>query len=153
MKVEYFNPFYQATNNVFELMLSVPVEKGDMAFSDELVSSKDANINLGVTGDLAGSILFSFPESMALEMVKIMCGMELKEIDSFVASALGEIANIVGGKAVTLLSENNYICDIVPPQITIGEYKSLSAASKKVLSVTMKSSIGDFDLNIFLKEK
>lgn len=153
MKVEYINPFYQATNHVFELMLNLPVEKGDMTISDELVSSKDANITLGVTGDLEGNILFAFPKSMALEMVKIMSGMELEELDTFVASALGEIANIVGGNALTKLSESNYLCDLIPPQITVGEYKSISMASKQVLTVTMKTSIGDFDLNMFLKKK
>ena len=34
---------------------------------------------------------------MTLEMVRIMSGLEMKTIDSFVSSALGEVANIIGG--------------------------------------------------------
>lgn len=153
MKVEYINPFYMATRDVFQLMLDLPVDKGNMGVVDEMVSSKEANVVLGVTGDLRGSILFSFPKEMTLEMVRIMCGMQLDEIDNFVSSALGEIANIVGGNAITNLSTNNYICDIVPPQIYIGSYKSMSMAAQKALLLTMNTSIGSFDVHIFLKEK
>ncbi|OEF96590.1 chemotaxis protein CheX [Desulfuribacillus alkaliarsenatis] len=153
MKVEYINPFYMATKDVFQLMLDLPVEKGEMSVVEEMISSKEANVTLGVTGDLRGSILFSFPKQMTLDMVEIMCGMKMDDIDSFVSSALGEIANIVGGNAVTNLTSSNYVCDIVPPQIFVGEYKSLSMASQKALKVTMKTSIGAFDVHIVLKEK
>ena len=51
-----------------------------------MINSKDANVSLGVTGDLKGSILFRFTKAMTLEMVKIMAGMEMDEIDVFVSS-------------------------------------------------------------------
>ncbi|MCL0071768.1 chemotaxis protein CheX [Peptococcaceae bacterium] len=95
-------------------------------YKDANVKYKDANVILGVTGDLQGSVLFAFPKEMALDMVKIMSGMKLDEIDNFVSSALGEIANIIGGNAVTNLASQNYSCDIVPLQVIIGKYKSPS---------------------------
>ncbi|OEH86207.1 chemotaxis protein CheC [Desulfuribacillus stibiiarsenatis] len=153
MKAEYINPFYTATNDVFRMMLDLDVQRGKIGLVEEMVSSKEANVLLGVTGDLKGSILFSFPKDMILEMVRIMCGMKMQEIDSFVSSALGEIANIVGGNAITNLTSLGYTCDIVPPQIFVGQYRSLSMASQKSLQLTMVTSIGEFELNIFLKER
>lgn len=153
MKAEYINPFFLATKDVFRLMLNLPVDKGDLAIVEDMIPSKDANVVLGVTGDLRGTILFSFPKDMTLEMVKIMSGMEMEEIDSFVSSALGEVANIIGGNAVTNLTNYNYKCDIVPPQIFVGQYKSLSTASEKALLLQLETPIGKFDVNIFLKEK
>ncbi len=152
MKVEYVNSFYKATQDVFRLMLDTDVEKGDLRATEEMISSREANVILGVTGDLKGTILFGFTHDMTLEMVKIMSGMEIKEIDNFVSSALGEVANIIGGNAVTNLTEYNYICDIAPPQIIIGQYKSISMANKMALVIPMKTSIGEFDINIFLAE-
>lgn len=153
MKAEYINPFYRATQDVFSLMLSLETEQGKIGIVEDMVSGKDAAVIIGVTGDLRGTILFSFPKEMVLEMVKIMSGMEMNQIDSFVSSALGEVANIIGGNAMTYLSANNITCDIVPPQVFIGEHKSLSMASGKVLVLPLKTNIGDFDINIFLKEK
>jgi chemotaxis protein CheX len=152
MKAEYANPFYIATKEVFRLMLNLEAQRGDLRVVKDMVPSNDASVLLGVTGDLKGSILFSFTTDMTLEMVKIMSGMEMSEIDSFVSSALGEVANIIGGNAVTKLSEHKYICDIVPPQVFVGQHKSLSMASGKSLVLPLKTEIGEFDINIFLKE-
>jgi len=152
MKAEYINSFYKATKDVMQLMLDVDTEKGNLQLIEDMVSSKDANVVLGVTGDLKGTILFGFPREMTLEMVKIMSGMEFDTIDSFVSSALGEVANIIGGNAITMLTENNYICDIVPPQIFIGEYKSFSMANEKALLLPLITSLGEFEINICLRE-
>ncbi|WP_125153232.1 chemotaxis protein CheX [Clostridium rectalis] len=153
MKQEYINSFYKATIDVFRLMLDVEINREEISLVDGMISSKEANVVLGVTGDLKGSILFSFPKKMTLKMIKIMCGMEMDRIDEFVSSALGEMANIIGGNALTLLNSNNYLCDIVPPQIFVGEYNSYSMANEKALFLPIKSSIGNFDIHIFLEEK
>lgn len=152
MKVEHINSFYKATEDVFKLMLDLDVEKGELQAIEGMVSAKEANVTLGVTGDLKGSILFGFPKDMTLEMVRIMSGMKMEKIDNFVSSALGEVANIIGGNAVTNLTSQNLICDIVPPQISIGEYKSLSMANKKSLLLPLNTDIGEFNINIFLAE-
>lgn len=152
MKAEYVNSFYKATQDVFNLMLDLDVERGNIKVVEGLVSSRNANVVLGVTGDLKGSILFSFNKDMTLEMVRIMSGLEMKTIDNFVSSALGEVANIIGGNALTNLTCYNYICDLVPPQVIIGEYKSLSMANKKALLIPLRTDIGEFDINIFIAE-
>ena len=47
-------------------MLDLEVERGDLKVVDNMVYSKDANIFIGVTGDLKGSILFGFTKDMTL---------------------------------------------------------------------------------------
>lgn len=153
MKAEYINSFYSATKDVFKMMLDIEPQKGQLEIVEDMVCSKDANVVLGVTGDLKGTILFSFPKDMTLQMVNTMSGMELEEIDSFVSSALGEMANIIGGNALMALDEKDYSCDIVPPQIFVGEYKSFSMAEEKALLLPLVTSIGEFHINIYLKEK
>ncbi|MBC8591434.1 chemotaxis protein CheX [Wansuia hejianensis] len=152
MKAEYVNSFFAATQDVFRLMLDLEVKRGDLKVIEGLTSSKDANIILGVTGDLKGTVFFSFPKDMTLKMVNIMAGMEMDEIDVFVSSALGEVANIIGGNAITNLTNYNYICDITPPQIIVGQHKSISMANEKALVIPMETEIGEFDIAIFLPE-
>ncbi len=153
MKAEHINSFYQATQEVFQLMLDLDVSRGDLRIIEDLVSNREANVLLGITGDLQGSILFSFDDDTVLKMVHIMSGIEMKEIDNFVSSALGEVANIISGSAATNLTSHNYICDITPPQIFIGKHKSLSLANKKTLQLPLITNIGAFDVNISLAEK
>ncbi|HZJ85039.1 MAG TPA: chemotaxis protein CheX [Syntrophomonadaceae bacterium] len=152
MRAEYVNSFYKATLDVLKLMLDVEVKQGELSLVEGLVPSKDANVIIGVTGDLKGNILFSFPRDMTLEMVYIMSGMRMEEIDTFVSSALGEVANIIGGNALSNLSASNYNCDIVPPQILIGTYHSVSMANEKAMRIPLITTIGEFDITLYLKE-
>lgn len=152
MKAQYINSFYKSVLDVFKLMLDITPEKGKLNIADDMITGNDANVIIGITGDLSGSVLFSFPKDMSLEMVRIMSGMEMKKLDSFVSSALGEMVNIISGNAVTNLSKENYKCDIVPPQIIIGQSKSISMATDKALVLPMKTEIGKFEINISIKE-
>lgn len=152
MKAEYVNSFYKATKDAFQLLVDMEPQRGELKVLEELTSNKDAIVKLGVVGDLKGAILFSFTQNMTLELVRIMSGMEMDKIDNFASSALGEIANIIGGNAFTLLSEYNYTCDIAPPQVFIGEYKSLPAEKEKILLLPLVTPIGEFDISINLKE-
>ncbi|MCK8824976.1 chemotaxis protein CheX [Fuchsiella alkaliacetigena] len=148
MQADYVNPIFKAANDVFNSMLQLEVSRGDLETNDNLVSTKEANISIGVTGDLNGSILFSFPEDMVLDIVEGMSGMEMKEIDTFVTSAMGELANIICGNALTTLNENNYNCDIVPPQVLIGKGQTVAMSTEQVLTINLETDIGEFDLNI-----
>ena len=152
MRADYVNPFYQATNDVLNNMLELTTERGELDVVEDIIPGKEANVNIGITGNLKGSVLFSFPKDMTLEIVRIMSGMELEELDSFVTSALGEVANIISGNAVTNLKNQNYDCDIVPPQIFIGQSNSISMATDKALVLPINTDIGVFDINISIKE-
>jgi len=152
MKVEYVEPFIRAARDVLKIMMDLDTERGELRASDAFIPSKEASVIIGVTGDLSGSILYSFPKDMTLSMVEIMAGMTVDELDSFVASALAEVANIISGNALIYLSTNNYTCDLVPPQIVLGKHSSLSMATDRVLIVQLKTRIGDFEIFITLKE-
>ncbi|HOQ38159.1 MAG TPA: chemotaxis protein CheX [Acetivibrio sp.] len=152
MKVEYVNSFYKATKDVLQLLVDIEPQRGEIKVVQDLGSNKDANVELAVVGDLKGTILFSFPKNMTLEMVKIMSGMEMDKIDNFASSALGEVANIIGGNALTLLSQHNYTCDIAPPRIFLGEYKALPVGNGKALLLPLSTPIGEFDITIHLNE-
>jgi len=148
MKAEFVNPIYKATSDVLKSMMDLDVKRGDLQKTDELISGSEANVSIGLTGDLSGSILFSFDREMALSMVESMSGMEVDELDKFVTSALGEVANIISGNAATSLQEEDYDCDIVPPRVVVGENKSLSMATDTVLIIPLETEMGDFEINL-----
>jgi chemotaxis protein CheX len=151
MKVEYINPFFLATVDVFKTMLSLEPRRGNLRAVEELVPVSEANVVIGVTGALRGSLLYSFPKDMALEMVYIMAGMRMNELDVFVSSALGEVANIISGNALTYLSQNDLLCDIAPPQLIIGTNGSLSMSTEKAVVLPLHTDIGTLEISISLR--
>lgn len=152
MKAEYVNPFYQATINVFKLMLDLDVSRDQSTALQKMLGQKEVGVVIDITGDLTGSILYRFPDTMILEMVKIMSGMEFDTVDSFVTSALGEVSNIISGNAISSLFSQNYNCDIKPPRILIEDEKPISLEGDQVLKIPMQTSIGDLQIHVSLEE-
>lgn len=139
-------PFSRATGEAFRLLLDLDVSAERPETIDAVVDSENkVNIVIGVTGDLTGEILYRFPKETALEMVKIMCGMEIEEIDDFVTSAMGEIANIISGNAMTGLSEQNITCDIKPPRVIVGG--PALEQQTPVVSAKLHTGVGDVELD------
>lgn len=151
MKVEYINPFYQATVDVFRVMLNLEPKRGELRAVEELEPVSEANVMIGVTGDLRGSLLYSFPKNMALEMVNIMSGMTMTKLDAFVSSALGEVANIISGNAVTYLGSHELNCEISPPQVFIGQEGSFSMATDTAIVLPLVTPIGTLEISISLR--
>lgn len=117
-----YQPFVEATRSVFSLMLDLQATECPV---DGFVPRGETDIAVGIVGDMTGEVVYRFPEDTSLNMVKIMCGMEIESVDEFVTSAISEIANIISGNVMTLLAENDYRCDILPPAIgeeTPGDY-------------------------------
>ncbi len=151
MADQLYQLFYNATRDVFSLMLDL---ENISAITDDrqATTSSDGKLNIaiGVTGDLQGEIVYHFPKDTTLEMVKIMSGMDFAEIDDFVTSAIGEITNIISGKALIALSEQKVTCDILPPKFGV-DAPVCSEATLISTSTRISTDIGAIDLDIRLQ--
>jgi chemotaxis protein CheX len=150
MKAECVNPFLQALQDVFKLMLDVDIARKNISANSNADTEKQVVVEIKLIGDITGSVLFSFPQSTTLEMVKVMSGMEFNKVDSFVTSALGEMSNIISGNAVTYLSKANYHCDILPPRIEVADRANVG---QPALKVPLHTALGDMWVSFILNEK
>ena len=112
MTANLYQPFVDATRSVFQLMLDLQATESPV---EGFAPSGVTDVCVGITGDLQGDVVYRFPEETSLNMVKIMCGMEIESVDDFVTSAIAEIANIISGNVLTMLAESDVKCDILPP--------------------------------------
>jgi chemotaxis protein CheX len=108
-----YNVFFDATHNVFQLMLNI----SDISAQpeEEFKCDDEVDISVGIQGDLSGEVIYRFPVPTSLNIVNIMSGMQFDSVDAFVTSAVSEMANIISGNVLTALSDNDVKCDILPP--------------------------------------
>jgi CheY-specific phosphatase CheX len=73
--------------------------------------------SIGFYGDIDGMIVLVFPENIAKKACSLLLGEsdEDKTIDE-ISDALGELVNIIGGRAKTLLSEKDIKANITLPR-------------------------------------
>lgn len=147
-----FAPFSAAACDVFRELFNLEADIG--APSEKQAGSKSTDtvlIAIGITGDLSGEVRYCIPEKTTLEMVKRMSGMEFEEVDEIVASAMGEVANIISGNALTNLADMKVNCDLTPPKVLYGESLP-TAGHKDSLGTSVKSDIGNVEVDILLAQ-
>lgn len=142
---KFYKAFFDATYNVFNLMLNIsdisdhPIE--------EFTCDNEVDIIVGIVGELQGEVIYRFPVTTSLNMVSIMSGMEFDEVDIFVTSAVSEITNIISGNVITSLSDDELRYDILPPvQGMPNEDKEYEIQESGCIS----SSIGEICIDIRL---
>ncbi|WP_408954617.1 chemotaxis protein CheX [Natroniella sp. ANB-PHB2] len=153
MKKIYIDPVFEATHNVLQQMIGTKTEKGSLMTRENGFIGQDVNISIGVTGNLSGFIYLSMKKDTALNVASKMCGMEVNELNEFVNSALGELANIITGNSATKLSNMGYQCDITPPSVVVGKEIQFSTEQKEFLALPLHTDIGKFEINLSLQEE
>lgn len=145
MNDKLYNSFLTGTRNVFQLMLDLSEIKENPAEAFECEDELD--ISIGIIGDLQGEVIYRFPHRTSLNMVNIMSGMEIDAVDDFVTAAVSEMANIISGNVLSILSDNDLICDIMPPKQNIDDDNSEYALRT---ACCISTSAGDVCLDIKL---
>ncbi|OPA80083.1 chemotaxis protein CheX [Paenibacillus selenitireducens] len=150
MKAEYINPFLDAAINVIEQVIQIRPTTGQLQIKEVQVFDQYVWIDIGMTGQMTGNIVFGLHESVALKMVSAMMGgFVLTELDEIGHSAISELGNMIGGNASTILYNQGVKVDITPPKVlqsTAGHFNA-----KQALSVPlMMEGIGDLDIQVLI---
>ncbi len=144
-----YKAFVDATQNVFNLMLNISEISDHPA--EDFKCDDEIDIAVSIAGDLHGDVIYRFPVSTSLNMVEIMSGMQFEEVDTFVTSAISEIANIISGNVLAALSNNDMQCNISTPVLynpdeAQDEDKNYELQTNRCISTT----IGEICLEIRL---
>src|SRR5215813_10089111 len=126
MKVQYINPFVNAAFSVIETCMGEQPEKGALSMRPTFFTSQQCNVITGVTGQIEGQVIYGMSLVTADQIASQMLGQPIRTFDNLAASAIAELANMITGNAMALLSEAGFICDITPPSIVRGTNVKIS---------------------------
>lgn len=99
MDVRYINPFITSVKNVFKTMLQMDVQFGKPTVKSDETHTHDVSSIIGLSGDVVGAVIVSFPKLAATRIASAFAGVDLKEEDADFADAIGELANMISGNA------------------------------------------------------
>lgn len=155
MKVEYINPFIEASQNVIEQLTGLKPQLGKVQKMNTPYSSDSMVIFIGVTGMLKGNVVMSFDPAVAERIVSsMMGGMEINIMDELGKSAVGEVGNMIMGHTAMIFSDRQINIDISPPTILVGQSMQISNENGMVIRVPVLFENGDnmFNLDVSYKE-
>jgi chemotaxis protein CheX len=150
MKAEVINPFLESARIVIEQVIQVSPSTGILGIKDIELIDNHIWIQVGMTGQLSGNIIFGIAEQVALKMVSVMMGgYVITEMDEMGQSAISELGNMISGNASTILSNQGVSVDITPPKLMKAE--NMSILPRRALSIPlMMEGIGELDIQVMI---
>ncbi len=153
MKAEYVNPFVSAAINVFQMMVGVTPEKGNLSARKGIFTSQQCNIVLGVTGKLEGQIIIGMSVFTADKIASKMLNTTIRTFDELAASAIAELGNMISGSALTELASRGIQCNLSPPSLIRGTNVRISTLEIPTLVIPLNTELGEIEINVGLQER
>jgi chemotaxis protein CheX len=152
VKVEYVNPFIESAVSVLQEIASLSSRRGTLTLKDANKPFRDVCAILGVIGNVQGQVVYGFDEKTAKGVVsKMMMGAEVSEFDDMARSALGELGNIITGKASVALEEAGFHIDISPPTLVMASNLRISSLKIPMIVVPLETEVGVVDIYVGLE--
>ena len=153
MRADIAQPFLLAARGVLEQELGGEVSRGKVRVERGEFAAGEVTAVVGVTGALSGAVMYRMSEQTALAIVGRMMGQQFTELDALARSGVGELGNVITGRAGVLLEKGGISADIAPPMLIVGRGGQLSSLEIPRLVVPLETSAGDIDLQIALRNK
>ncbi|MBS1706707.1 MAG: chemotaxis protein CheX [Armatimonadetes bacterium] len=154
MQAKFVNPFVSGAQEVVGMVLAVEPSLGQLAARPRIFTSQQFNVTCGITGDLAGQIIYGMSLQTAEAITKKMLGDALVPNEELAASALSELGNMISGTCSSKLHSAGYTCDITPPTIIQGTNVSISTIDIPALVIPLNlPGFGVLEINVSLKER
>jgi chemotaxis protein CheX len=158
MRVEYINPFVEATVNVLKQYLGPVVKRGNLYLKSTSRQIMGVAALVGLAGDVEGRVLFDMTKDTALSVASGMNGEDMKVVDDMVKATITELANMITAQAVTKLHDLGFKFDLTPPALFTGDNMEISN-NLEVEALIVPMSIGPggkdgkIEINVVIRER
>ncbi len=123
LKAELITPFVTGTKEVFETMAGLKIRRKAIYLKSNCLMYGDISGIIGLSGPTTGTCAISLPEGLAVRIIESLLGEPLGDNSARaeVNDGVGELINMIAGRAKTLLSSTTYHFDITLPTIISGK--------------------------------
>lgn len=151
MKVEIVNPFIQAATEVLESELGGESQRGELRLHKSAVTTDEVTAIVGVTGTVMGLVLYSMNETTALAILSRTMNQHFGEFDALAQSGIGELGNVITGRAGVLLSQAGYPSNMTPPAVVVGTGTMVTTLDLNRLVLPLETAVGSLEVQIVLR--
>jgi chemotaxis protein CheX len=151
MQPNQIMPFIEATKNVFSTMLKMKVTFGTPVQQREPDPKYDVSGIIGLSGELSGVIVLTFPTETALKCVEAFAGMKVEPDSESFADALGELTNMVSGAAKARIK--GFDLSISCPSVVMGQGHTVRQISDaECIYIPCETEVGDFFVAVCIRD-
>ncbi len=151
MDPRYITPFIASIQNVFSTMLQLPVSIDEPRLKQDNRATYDVSAIIGMSGDVTGNVVLSFPADTAQRLVALFIGEDISTDNPDFADAIGELVNMVAGNAKADFSGK--AVSISCPSVIIGQHHAVSSGSDTpCVIIPCQTDCGELAIEIAIRE-
>lgn len=152
MDAAYIRPFISAVQNVFSMMVQLQITIQDPVIKTESHATFDVSGIIGLSGDVVGNVVLSFPTDSAERIVTLFTGMEMTSDHEDFADAIGELVNMVTGNAKADFEDREV--SISCPSVVIGHDHTIGRPKEiPCVAIPCQSDCGDFVIEVCIQDR
>jgi len=110
----------------------------------------EVTVLVGVVGAVEGQVSYSISKGFACKLASTMLCDEITCYDEMAESAIGELGNMITGRAAVEFQHEGLDCDLCPPSIIVAQHVEISANQIDTIMVPFVSDWGDIEVHIAL---
>jgi len=149
MDVRFVNAFVGSIVNVFKTMVHADVAVGKPVLKQDHGSAADVSGIIGLSGDVQGCVVLSFPGPVAEQAASKFAGTGLTTQHPDFTDAIGELANMVAGNARKGFV--GYNTKISLPNVVVGSnHAEPQSKASPFIIIPCETEFGRFDVEIAL---
>ncbi len=148
------NPFLGAAYDVFKQIFGCELSKGQISLKKNPSADNEVAIIIGISGGRhTGVVVYSMKIYTAKKIVmNLDPDSAVSENDDAFADALGEIANMISGNAMSDFSKRGMDLTITTPSVVVGDAFEMHLLDQETLATTMNSPFGALEINVAIKK-
>lgn len=142
--------FVKSVKNVLTTMAGIQCQLGTPALKASPAPTHDVSALVGFSGEVTGSVVVTFSEKAAIDVVEAFAGEELSLDSEDFADAIGELCNMIAGNAK---KDFGLKANIGIPTVIIGPGHTVARLRDvPCIVVPCTSEVGDFAVEINIKQ-
>jgi chemotaxis protein CheX len=152
VNVAYINPFVSATLDTLKQMAGMDCERTGLVARTDAVSKGDISGIMGLSGPSEGFVGITFRNETARKIVCRMLDIPIgKEEDADIRDGVGEMMNIIAGRAKADLVNTEHSYTLSPPNVIVGGPHSIGQVrGQPVIVIEFKVEGEPFEVMISL---
>jgi chemotaxis protein CheX len=151
VKAEYINPFVSAAVEVFSTMLKCDLVRGPLSLNANFQPAHEVSGIIGLSGRASGTVVVSVDREVAMSATEKFLGTRPETIDSDVIDAIGEITNMIAGRAKAGLEA--LAMSLALPTVITGKNHTIRFGSNaQTICIPYTSPWGELSVEVGLVE-
>ncbi len=151
MKVQYINPFLQATNRLFQEYMDIKITSEKPYINQDPNKLGDVSAIIGLAGETTGAVVLSFSHDTAISVISKFAHKKYIAMGSEVVDGVGELVNIIAGNAKKDLEDFRIMISL-PGVITGSDYKIHWPEGIPVVCIPFRSEFGRINVNVSMSD-